>query len=986
MLKSKSHKKIVSVIVSTALLTTSVLTQGTYTKASMEPVSVTKGNYCGDITYTYFKDDTTAEDTASYLLFEGSGAMKNIENTGVISESGGYTQGTSQLENQPWMQNCLPDDGLDSYGNEYIDTKIYNDKTFYPLTEIIVGENITDLGVGTFANYSTRRPGPTIRLGKNITKLPREAFQYTRRCSIYLYGTAEREIDENAFIRTGTTTSTGNTMYFPTEEMKATFETYLTSEAIGWTEKEVTKFLFVKPSLKVDSSPLYLAVAKGKIEKKLHIKDEVYDNTYPEDKWNAMLEALADGEAAVAAEDEAFANSAESTLTEETVATKAKAINDAIEAMSDSDSKYDDLQSKIDEAKRIKPEKDYSKSSWQKLQTAINDAAQLGREEDNEKYETAIANLDTAINGMVKITEYSEVLANAETVDLESKSSHTKASWDAFITAFENAKAMPDDATQETVDSLTSALKAAQEGLVTLDLTAIQKEVATWKKNAEDEERMLESYTAESYKKLKEAYDAAKEVAELTVYEQTKVTTQEEIDALLAALVDAERSLVELDATEAKQELKAYVEEVKAAGYQESDYTAETWQEYATALKLAESTANRTSNTLISIIKDRQENLKAAVANLKKQEREEGVYLEYTGSWIKQGKENKMQGYAQIDSEAVLKTTDWWMEISGLDLSGMENPVLEVEYTADGDTLQISANTTGTAGWNDNNPVLTSGTENTGKSKFKLDKDYKYILLTSNAMYLEYSKVKIYDDKAGLAQEILTASVDKANKLKEADYTAETWKVFKAALEAAAKISDSSTEEEITAADTALKKAMEGLKKAEVKNVTPDTTNENKNDSTKNTDSTKKTAVKGTTFTSGQLVYKVTNAASGKCAVAVKAPKSKKVRSVTIPATVKKAGITYKVTSIADNAFKNCKKLKKVTIGKNVTSIGKSAFYNAKALKKITVKATKLKKVGKKALKGINKKAVVKVPKKSLKKYKRLFKNKGQKKTVKIKK
>ena len=40
---------------------------------------------------------------------------------------------------------------------------------------------------------------------------------------------------------------------------------------------------------------------------------------------------------------------------------------------------------------------------------------------------------------------------------------------------------------------------------------------------------------------------------------------------------------------------------------------------------------------------------------------------------------------------------------------------------------------------------------------------------------------------------------------------------------------------------------------------------------------------------------------------------------------------------------------------------------------------------GAKALKGINKKAVIKVPAKKLKVYKKLFKGKGQAKTVKIK-
>ena len=64
--------------------------------------------------------------------------------------------------------------------------------------------------------------------------------------------------------------------------------------------------------------------------------------------------------------------------------------------------------------------------------------------------------------------------------------------------------------------------------------------------------------------------------------------------------------------------------------------------------------------------------------------------------------------------------------------------------------------------------------------------------------------------------------------------------------------------------------------------------------------------------------------------VEYKAPASKTKTSAAIPATVKVNGVSYKVTSIAKNAFKNNKKLKKVTIGANITSIGANAFSGRK--------------------------------------------------------
>lgn len=115
-------------------------------------------------------------------------------------------------------------------------------------------------------------------------------------------------------------------------------------------------------------------------------------------------------------------------------------------------------------------------------------------------------------------------------------------------------------------------------------------------------------------------------------------------------------------------------------------------------------------------------------------------------------------------------------------------------------------------------------------------------------------------------------------------------------------------------------------------------------------------------------------------------PTKKDLQSVTIPSKVKIKGVTYKVTSVGNSAFQGCKALKTVMIGKHVKTIGQKAFYGDGKLKTITVKSTVLKKIGDEALYGIHKNAVIKVPKNKLSAYKRLFKNKGQKKTVKIKK
>ncbi len=48
---------------------------------------------------------------------------------------------------------------------------------------------------------------------------------------------------------------------------------------------------------------------------------------------------------------------------------------------------------------------------------------------------------------------------------------------------------------------------------------------------------------------------------------------------------------------------------------------------------------------------------------------------------------------------------------------------------------------------------------------------------------------------------------------------------------------------------------------------------------------------------------------------------------VVIPATIKYEDVTYSVTTIGDNTFKNCSNLTSVTIPNSVTAIGEYAFY-----------------------------------------------------------
>ena len=57
---------------------------------------------------------------------------------------------------------------------------------------------------------------------------------------------------------------------------------------------------------------------------------------------------------------------------------------------------------------------------------------------------------------------------------------------------------------------------------------------------------------------------------------------------------------------------------------------------------------------------------------------------------------------------------------------------------------------------------------------------------------------------------------------------------------------------------------------------------------------------------------------------------------ITIPATIKKGGISYPVTSIRISAFQDCDALENVTFSGNADSIGDYAFYSCDALESVT--------------------------------------------------
>lgn len=140
-------------------------------------------------------------------------------------------------------------------------------------------------------------------------------------------------------------------------------------------------------------------------------------------------------------------------------------------------------------------------------------------------------------------------------------------------------------------------------------------------------------------------------------------------------------------------------------------------------------------------------------------------------------------------------------------------------------------------------------------------------------------------------------------------------------------------------------------------------------------DSEKKTNMK---FTKGKLTYQRNS--SKKKTVKVIAVNTK-AKQIKIPNRVTWKGNSYQVTEIAVKAFKGCNKLTKVTIGKQVTKIGRKAFYQCKKLKQVIFQGKGIRQIQKNAFAKTNSNITFMTSEKYWKKYIRLLKKSGFKKS-----
>lgn len=133
----------------------------------------------------------------------------------------------------------------------------------------------------------------------------------------------------------------------------------------------------------------------------------------------------------------------------------------------------------------------------------------------------------------------------------------------------------------------------------------------------------------------------------------------------------------------------------------------------------------------------------------------------------------------------------------------------------------------------------------------------------------------------------------------------------------------------------------------------------------------------GDTRTINYITYQVIKTTASDPRVCAVGCTKQTLTTLTIPDRITFGGVSYRVTRIGKNAFRDMPKLNTLTMGKNVMKIERAAFYNCPKLKTITVSSKKITSIGEKAFSKIYVKAKVNVPNSSVKKYKKYLLDAG---------
>lgn len=309
---------------------------------------------------------------------------------------------------------------------------------------------------------------------------------------------------------------------------------------------------------------------------------ELKEADYTHETWVKYEEALEAANGIVA--DNSNKTQAEVDAAKEALKTAKEAL---VKAPVDPQLDKSKLQAAVDAAKE-KDENAYTTASYEAMEKVLAEAEDLlANGKDQAAIDAKANELNAAVEALVErgnTDALKALIAQYAAEDLK-EADYTVDSWKNYADALKAAEDVVKDNSnldQAAVDAAKKALEDAHTALVKVE--QINKEAL---KAAIDAAKAADAnlYTTDSYKAMKTVLSDAEKVLKDS-------KDQTEIDAAAKALNDAVTALVQRGNTDA---LKALIEEYK--DLKEADYTADSWKEYADALKAAKAIVEDNSNS-----------------------------------------------------------------------------------------------------------------------------------------------------------------------------------------------------------------------------------------------------------------------------------------------------------------------------------------------------------------------------------------------------
>lgn len=430
-----------------------------------------------------------------------------------------------------------------------------------------------------------------------------------------------------------------------------------------------------------------------------------------------------------------------------------------------------------------------------------------------DEVDAMLKKLEGAENKLVDTKALKKAIADAEKKVAES----TKTSATATLAKIEEAKALLKNGTTETMNQMIKALEDAMKTLVARgDVKELKALIDTYEK----EELKEADYTTSTWS----AYETALNAANAIVKDNSD-SDQTQVDAAKKALEDAHKALEKRGNTDA---LKALVEKYK--DLKEADYTHDTWVVFKEAFDAAK-----------AIVADNSDSTQAQVDAAKEA-------LENAYNALKEAPENPQLDTSRLekaiaDAKAVVKesyTTDSYnaMKVVLDEAEDLLKEEAQDQDTIDAKTEALNAAIEALVKRGDvkelselvkayeeeklNEEVYTTSTWSVYQTALDAAKAIIKDNSNSDQEKVDAAKTALEAAKEALEERGNTDSLKElvtvCEELKEEGFTADTWKVFENALDAAKVIvedNSDSNQTQVDAAKEALQKAKDDLKEAE---------------------------------------------------------------------------------------------------------------------------------------------------------------------------